>query len=106
MAVDPTLPDNLHPRAPHGPQPLADLVARAGNPKPKYEPIVTGIVPSRRPGWLTVTISLAPGANVTMQLAEARNTPEAIAAMLLCAPALYAPVGLRGKFYGAKGSNA
>lgn len=73
---------------------VSQFRARAGNPTPKYDPIVSSAVPSRREGWMDVTVSLAPGTNVVYRIPTSKYDPHTIRSILDTAPALYQPVGV------------
>lgn len=95
------MPEPLRPSK--GQLTIRQLQGRAGNPQPRYTPIIVSTLPASKPGWLDVTVSLEPGRNVVYRVPESRHDPRTIWAILETAPALYSPVGLTADLYAPEG---
>lgn len=74
---------------------IEELEARAGTPDPSVRPVIIARVPSARPGWDDVTVSLRPGHHVNVTVRTSLSNEGAIANVLRMAQAIYSPGGLR-----------
>ena len=72
----------------------AEFAARYPAKSGNWQPLVTAVRPGTRPGFLSVTVSLAPAELVTVQVNEAYYNAEGLGALAAVLPSVYRSVGL------------
>jgi len=72
----------------------AEFAARYPAKASRYTPVVISTAPGVRPNLLAVTVSLAPGELVTVQVNAVHYATEGMAAILLMLPSIYRSLGL------------